>query len=75
MTKTLPNPTEGRHLFIVRFWREESEGASGGQWRGSVEHVPTGQRAHFVSLDVLDAFISKQLNNTEADQTDKQTNG
>ncbi len=62
MTKPLPNPTDGRHLFIVRFWREDSEGAPGGQWRGSVEHIPTGQRAHFVSLDVLDAFISKQLN-------------
>ncbi len=62
MTKPLPNPTDGRHLFIVRFWREDSEGAPGGQWRGSVEHSPTGQRAHFVSLDVLDAFISKQLN-------------
>ena len=75
MTKTLPNPTEGRHLFIVRFWREESEGAPGGQWRGSVEHVPTGQRVHFVSLDVLDAFINKQLNTTEVDNTADHASG
>ncbi len=71
MTKPLPNPTEGRHLFIVRFWREESEGASGGQWRGSVEHVPTGQRAHFVSLEVLDSFITKQLNTEDANTSDQ----
>jgi hypothetical protein len=72
VTRTLPNPTEGRHLFIVRFWREDSEGASGGQWRGSVEHVPTGQRTHFVSLDVLDTFISKQLNNEAVDTTSQE---
>jgi hypothetical protein len=61
VTKPLSNSTDSRHLFIVRFWREDSEAAPGGQWRGTVEHVPTGQRVHFVSLDVLDAFISKQL--------------
>jgi hypothetical protein len=73
VTKTLPNPAEGRHLFIVRFWREDSEGAPGGQWRGSVEHVPTGHRTHFVSLDVLDAFISKQLNSEAVNTADQES--
>ncbi len=62
MTKTLPTPPEDRHLFIVRVWREGSQSAPGGQWRGSVEQVPSGQRIHFVSLDTLTEFISKFLN-------------
>jgi len=72
MTKTLPNPNDSRHLFIVRFWREESESEPGGQWRGSVEHIPTGQRVHFVSLDVLNTFIGQRLNSetTETPQPD-----
>ena len=61
MTKTLPPPSEDRHLFIVRLWREDSQVEPGGQWRGSVEHVPSGRRVHFVSLDVLDSFISQHL--------------
>jgi hypothetical protein len=62
VTKTLPNPNDNRHLFIVRFWREESGSAPSGQWRGSVEHIPTGQRVHFVSLEVLNTFIDQRLN-------------
>jgi hypothetical protein len=72
MTKTLPPPSEDRHLFIVRFWREDSQVEPGGQWRGSVEHVPSGRRVHFVSLDVLNEFITSQLNDevpTEPDNT------
>jgi hypothetical protein len=74
VTKTLTNPNDNRHLFIVRFWREESDSAPGGQWRGSVEHIPTGRRTHFVSLEVLDTFISQQLNN-EAAETINQDGG
>jgi hypothetical protein len=74
VTKPLLNSTESRHLFIVRFWHEESEATPGGQWRGTVEHAPSGQRVHFVSLDVLDAFINKQLN-SEAASTADQENG
>jgi hypothetical protein len=67
VTKTLTNPNDSRHLFIVRFWREESDSAPGGQWRGSVEHIPTGQRAHFVSLEVLNTFISQRLTSESAE--------
>ena len=62
MTKTLSAQPEDRHLFIVRVWREDSQAAPRGQWRGSVEQVPSGQRIHFVSLDALTEFISKFLN-------------
>ncbi len=73
MTKTLTGPPEDRHLFIVRVWREESQATPGGQWRGSVEHVPSGQRVHFVSLDALTAFVSKYLTtNTAHSSSDHQ---
>ena len=58
MTNTL-HATDDRHLFIVRVWREDSRVAPGGQWRGSVEHVPSGQRIHFVSLEALTEFVSQ----------------
>ena len=61
MTKTLPNPPADRHLFIVRLWREDSQAAPGGQWRGSAEHIPSGQRVHFVALDALSQFVGKFL--------------
>ena len=58
MTNTL-HATDDRHLFIVRVWREDSRVAPGGQWRGSVEHVPSGQRIHFVSLEALTEFVGR----------------
>lgn len=61
MTKTLPPPPEDRHLFVVRIWREDSQVGPGGQWRGSVEHVPSGQRIHFVSPDALTEFVRSYM--------------
>ncbi len=71
MTKALSAPPEDRHLFIVRIWREDSQAAPGGQWRGSVEQVPSGQRIHFVSLDALTEFISKFLSTDTPAQPDE----
>jgi hypothetical protein len=48
------------HLFIVRLWREAAEPAAW-PWRGSVEHVPSGQRLHFVALADLNDFITWRL--------------
>jgi hypothetical protein len=62
LSQIMPNSTEDRLLFIVRMWREDSQAAPGGQWRGSIEHAPSGQRAHFVSLDALAEFVSKFMN-------------
>ncbi|MCL4859455.1 MAG: hypothetical protein KJZ93_08610 [Caldilineaceae bacterium] len=50
-----------QHLFIVRTWREPSSVVSAGEWRGLVEHVPTGQRRYFSRLDELDRFILQQM--------------
>jgi hypothetical protein len=50
--------TENTLAFIVRVWREtrEIEGAAP-EWRGVVEHVPTGERRYLTNLDELADFI------------------
>ncbi len=49
-----------QHLFIVRIWHEPGR-AGPGQWPGSVEHVPSGQRLYFSSLADLTDFITLRL--------------
>jgi hypothetical protein len=48
--------------FIVRIWREQTEyeGALP-EWRGSIEHVGSGQRAFFRDLDAIAAFMKPHL--------------
>ena len=48
------------HLFIVRL-RRESYGADAWPWRGSVEHVRSGQRLNFATLADLNDFIIWRL--------------
>ncbi len=48
------------HLFIVRLWREAAEPPAW-PWRGSVEHVPSGQRLHFSTLADLTDFMTWRL--------------
>ncbi len=49
-----------QHMFIVRVWYEPDP-ASPGQWRGLVEHVPSGQRMYFVSLADMTDFIALHM--------------
>ncbi len=51
-------PAALNQLFVVRFW---VEAASRLQWRGSVEHVTTGQKLYFASMRDLTDFITLQL--------------
>ncbi|MBX2997307.1 MAG: hypothetical protein KF893_02260 [Caldilineaceae bacterium] len=51
-----------QHLFIVRIWQEPSASAPPGQWRGSMEHIPSGERFYFVSIEDLNNFILGQMN-------------
>jgi hypothetical protein len=46
------------HLFVVRVWFEPGA-RSGEEWRGSVEHVPSGARRYFGVLADLEAFIRR----------------
>jgi hypothetical protein len=48
--------TRPQHIFVVRLWNEAT-GSVTAQWRGSVEHVPSGQRLYFAALDDLIDFI------------------
>ncbi len=54
------NPERPEHLFIVRVWQERAQ-VRPGTWRGSVEHIPSGQRLYFVSLIDLNDFIRLRL--------------
>ena len=48
--------------FIVRIWCERGDTESlAPEWRGSVEHVQTGQRAFFRHLDAVIDFMKPHL--------------
>lgn len=46
-----------QHLFVVRTWRESSRVVPVDQWRGSVEHVSSGQRVYFTHISDLNQFL------------------
>ena len=48
--------------FIVRIRREVGHGAgTPGDWRGSIEHVPSGRRAFFRDLGAIAKFMKPHL--------------
>lgn len=49
--------------FIVRVWCESGGEVPGAvrAWRGSIEHVSTGQRVFFTELDAVIAFMRPHL--------------
>ena len=44
-------------VFIVRLWCECGDSETAVVWRGSVEHVRTGERRFFQQFDDLIAFM------------------
>lgn len=48
-------------MFVVRMWHEASAVVPVGQWRGSVEHLASGQRQYFYHLPDMLEFISARL--------------
>ena len=49
-------------VFIVRVWCERGDGeAAVTEWRGSVEHIQSGQRAFFRNLDAVLEFVRPHL--------------
>jgi hypothetical protein len=50
-------PAPSQHLFVVRLWSETTEKPQI-PLRGSVEHIPSGQKLYFTSLDDLSDFIA-----------------
>ena len=55
------------HLFVVRIWEETGRSKSN-QWRGSVEHIPSGQRLYFSSFADLNDFIDWRLHSEQSDR-------
>jgi hypothetical protein len=50
------------HVFIVRIWREPREiEEAQAEWRGVVEHIPTGQRRYFKDMDEIKHFVQPYL--------------
>lgn len=53
---------ENTHVFIIRIWREPREIAGARpEWRGMIEHTPSGERRYVRDLDDLSAFIATYL--------------
>lgn len=51
------------HVFIVRIWYERREIADAKpEWRGVIEHVPSGERRYLKDLEAISAFIAPYLN-------------
>lgn len=48
--------------FLIRMWREGGEHAAGipGGWRSQLEHIQSGKRWNFESLDDLLHFLRRQ---------------
>mgnify|MGYP006311421703 CR=1 FL=1 len=59
----MPSPT---YLsYVVRLWRErslEQPTAVADVWEGEIEHIQTGERWHFTSIEELLAFLRYQVN-------------
>jgi len=53
------SPLSPHRAFVVQF-REHAD-VERGQWEGRIEHVTSGQAAHFQSLEELLAFIARVL--------------
>jgi hypothetical protein len=49
--------------FIVRVWCERGDGPADRvrDWRGSIEHVESGERIFFRELHVMTEFMSRRL--------------
>jgi hypothetical protein len=49
-------------VFIVRVWCERGDGDTAvTEWRGSVEHIQSGQRAFFRNLEAVLDFVRPHL--------------
>lgn len=59
--------------FLVRLWQEatpplegEEKGGEVSEWHGEVEHIQSGRRWAFSSLDEVLAFLRQQARGTDA---------
>ncbi len=58
--------TPRSHLFTVRLWLEPL-GDGQTEWRGKVQHVPSGEAQYFRDWPALQAFLERALQPLEAE--------
>lgn len=49
------------HLFLIHIWSQIGPENTVSGWRGSVQHVASGQRLYFATLHDLNDFISLKM--------------
>jgi hypothetical protein len=54
------------HSFIVRMWQEDIGNASGTGWRGTITHVPGGERHYFANPSKMVRYIKPYLTRSGA---------
>lgn len=47
--------------FVIRLWQEPAAGKDASQWRGQIEHVPSGEQTYFQISNSLWEFFSQHL--------------
>lgn len=57
--------------FIVRIWREGGETPGSDDWRGSIEHVPSGRRSFFRDLEAIAQFMKPHLSDLGFDPSSR----
>jgi hypothetical protein len=60
--------------FVLRFWRKETVGE--GCWRGSIEHVQSGEETAFLDIETMLAFLKRfgiQMEDGETIKPNKKT--
>jgi hypothetical protein len=60
--------------FILRFWREPSELSNVAvNWRGMIEHIPSGERHYFHRIEDLPKLILPYLKETESNLSSRKS--
>lgn len=52
--------------FLVRMWRDP-EGESG--WMVQIEHIPSGEKQHFISLAAFSNYLLEYVNDQEVNHS------
>jgi hypothetical protein len=61
-------PAQRSHLFMLRLWPEDL-GSGQTDWRGSVQHVNSGEARYFRDWPTLEAFVEGLLRGVELEGT------
>lgn len=58
-------PPRRAHTFIIRLWVEPREVVGSQEWRGEIQHVPSGRRTHFRRLETLGEVVERMVAEAE----------